>query len=53
MNIGPDCWRREGFLSLVSHLPPKRLPALRGWTLKTTHWQKIKADGYSHRIFPT
>ena len=38
---------REGFLSLVSHLPPKRLPALRGWTLEATHWQKIKSAGYS------
>jgi hypothetical protein len=38
---------REGFLSVVSHLPPKRLPALRGWTLEATHWQKIKSVGYS------
>ncbi|MBG56250.1 MAG: hypothetical protein CL935_03875 [Deltaproteobacteria bacterium] len=38
---------REGFLSLVSHLPPKRLPALRGWNLEATHWQKIKSAGYS------
>ena len=38
---------REGYLSLVSHLPPKRLPALRGWNLEATHWQNIKSIGYS------
>jgi len=38
---------RKGYMSLVSHLPPKRLPALRGWTLEATHWQNIKSVGYS------
>ena len=38
---------REGFLSLVSHLPPERSPALRGWTLEAEHWQNIKSIGYS------
>ena len=38
---------REGYLSLVSHLPPERSPALRGWTLEAEHWQNIKSIGYS------
>ena len=42
---------REGYLSLISHLPPKRLPALRGWNLESTHWQKIKSVGYSSPHF--
>ena len=59
-NSSPALWRwnedehpdlivggREGYLSLVSHLPPKRLPALRGWNLESIHWQKIKSAGYS------
>jgi len=38
---------REGFLSLISHLPPESSPALGGWTLEAEHWQNIKAIGYS------
>jgi uncharacterized protein (DUF2141 family) len=38
---------REGFLSLLSHLPPKRSPALRGWNLEAANWQNIKSIGYS------
>jgi len=38
---------REGFLSLISHLPPERSPVLRGWTLEAAQWQKIKTIGYS------
>jgi hypothetical protein len=38
---------REGFLSLISHLPPESSPALDGWTLEAEHWQNIKAIGYS------
>ena len=38
---------REGFLSLRSHIPPERSPALRGWKLETEHWQNIKSISYS------
>jgi len=38
---------QEGFLSLISHLPPESSPALGGWTLESEHWQNIKAIGYS------
>ncbi len=38
---------QEGFLSLISHLPPESSPALGGWTMEAEHWQNIKAIGYS------
>jgi len=38
---------REGFLSLRSHIPPDRSPALRGWKLEAEHWQNIKSISYS------
>ena len=38
---------RAGFLSLLSHLPPERSPALRGWKLEAEHWQNISSIGYS------
>jgi hypothetical protein len=37
----------EGFLSLRSHIPPERSPALRGWNLEADHWQNIKSISYS------
>jgi hypothetical protein len=38
---------REGYLSLISHIPPEKSPALRGWNLEIAHWQNIKSIGYS------
>ncbi|MBS1256322.1 MAG: hypothetical protein MAG581_02138 [Deltaproteobacteria bacterium] len=38
---------REGYLSLVSHTPPERSPALRGWNLESTQWQNLRSIGYS------
>ncbi len=37
----------EGFLSLVSHLPPAVSPALRGWTIEDTRWQSMNSIGHS------
>ena len=37
----------EGHLSLLSHEPPEKFPAMLGWNLEASHWRNIKSIGYS------
>ena len=38
---------RQGFISLISHIPPDNSPVFRGWNLLDSNWQNIKSVGNS------